>query len=142
MPYLLANERLLVLNTSNGPVIFMGEPSILLAVLKVSNYSAQSLLPLWLPEMLQVSLQYLISVSAALALLNVVPCIGLDGQYMFTVWIELLFRHSYLPARWSPYRSSFIHLVTVFSTVILVSVVFMAFLSSLSSRFVISSSLS
>jgi S2P endopeptidase len=79
IPYLSSSERLLIFNTSTGPVLFVGDTFSLLRTLRVSNYSKDSLLPLWLPDILQITLKYLVSISAALALLNLVPSFGLDG---------------------------------------------------------------
>ena len=38
-------------------------------------------------------IRYLVSLSGALALLNVVPCYALDGQWILLAFVELVSRH-------------------------------------------------
>ncbi|GAV02775.1 hypothetical protein RvY_13299 [Ramazzottius varieornatus] len=127
IPYLAPSERLLIFNTSTGPVLFVGDPFTLVPVLKVSNFSARSLLPLWLPDVIERTLKYFVSVSAALALLNLVPSFGLDGARFAALWLDLLFRYRFLPERWAPHQQLIGTVLTVVSTVLLVADVLMGF---------------
>ena len=56
----------------------------------MSNYVPKSILiPLDLPYILQTFCKYLISLSGALVVLNVVPCYALDGQWILHAFIEM-----------------------------------------------------
>jgi len=72
-------------------VLFVGEPRELSATLEVTNY-----IPLYntpfvnLPKHLENLCLYLISISAALALLNMVPCFYLDGHHTLEILLEIL----------------------------------------------------
>ncbi|XP_055333114.1 membrane-bound transcription factor site-2 protease-like isoform X2 [Paramacrobiotus metropolitanus] len=131
VPYLLPSERVLLFNTSAGPVLFVGDAAGLLRALRVSNYSqAESLLPLWLPGIVEIWLKYIVSVSLALAILNVVPCVGLDGQHIFSIWLDVLFAKQYLPAAWTPHRVRIGQMITALCTFLLCADVFLGFVLS------------
>lgn len=55
----------------------------------VINYLPRSyLLPMEIPNMLEMFLIYLVSLSGALALLNMVPCYSLDGQWALFALVD------------------------------------------------------
>lgn len=70
-------------------VLFLGDPRLLPFILSTSAYNPNFLsLPLWLPNLLQTLCNYIISLSSALALLNMVPAYFLDGQWTLTVLVD------------------------------------------------------
>ena len=92
-PTLSSPAKLLRISHSGGDdVLFLGDPRALTFVLSVSSYVPKyPSSPLWLPGLLQTLSTYFISLSSALALLNMVPAYFLDGQWTLTVLIDLLF---------------------------------------------------
>ena len=57
---------------------------------KVGDFVASfSFLPTYLPDVISTFCQYIISFSAALALLNAVPSYGLDGQWILSAVVEI-----------------------------------------------------
>ena len=96
VPAVSPETRLVRISHSDGPdVLFLGDPRALIYSLLTSSYLPNSSLsPPWLPNMLQTLLMYMISFSSALALLNMVPAYYLDGQWAFTVLVELCFENS------------------------------------------------
>ncbi|OQV23287.1 putative Membrane-bound transcription factor site-2 protease [Hypsibius exemplaris] len=127
IPYLGSSERLLIFNTSTGPVLFVGDSYGLLRSLRVSIYAQGSWLPLWLPDVLEMTLKYFVSISAALAVLNLVPSFGLDGCRFAELWLSLLFRYGFLPARFSRFQSRIVQILTVVSTFFLVADILLGF---------------
>lgn len=72
-------------------VLFVGEPRELSATVEVSNYVPIYNTPfINLPKHLENLCLYLISISAALALLNMVPCFYLDGHHTLEILLEIL----------------------------------------------------
>lgn len=72
------------------PVLFLGHPLDLYYSVSLSNYVPYwSFISLNLPYILETFCKYLISLSGALAILNVVPCYALDGQWILSALIEL-----------------------------------------------------
>lgn len=96
VPAVSPETRLVRISHSDGPdVLFLGDPRALPYSLTTSSYLPNgSLPPSWLPDLLQTLLMYMISFSSALALLNMVPAYYLDGQWAFTVFMELCFESS------------------------------------------------
>lgn len=71
-------------------VLFLGDPRLLPLILSTSTYRPNSPgIPLWLPNLLQTLCSYFMSLSSALALLNMVPAYFLDGQWTLTVLVDL-----------------------------------------------------
>lgn len=74
------------------PILFIGTTDELTYYVKLSNH-----LPLyffsfsWIPHVAELFFKYLITFSLAIALLNAVPCYGLDGQFISKTIIESLF---------------------------------------------------
>lgn len=72
-------------------VLFLGDPRVLPFILSTSPYSPNfHSSPLWLPGLVQTLCNYIMSLSSALALLNMVPAYFLDGQWTLTVLVDLL----------------------------------------------------
>ena len=96
VPAISPETRLVRISHSDGPdILFLGDPQELPYSLTTSSYLPNgSLPPSWLPDLLQTLLMYMISFSSALALLNMVPAYYLDGQWAFTVLVELCFENS------------------------------------------------
>ncbi|CAH1798451.1 unnamed protein product [Owenia fusiformis] len=75
------------------PLLFLGYPPDLHYSVAVSNYvPASPIVPVHLPYVIETFSKYLISLSGALAILNVVPCYALDGQWILLAFIELTLR--------------------------------------------------
>ena len=96
IPALSPETRLVRISHSDGPdVLFLGDPRELPYSVTTTSYLPNSSLPpSWLPDLLQTLLLYMVSFSSALALLNMVPAYYLDGQWTFTVLVELCFENS------------------------------------------------
>lgn len=72
-------------------VLFLGHPGDLYYSVSLTDYHPKwSYLPLRLPSMLETLCRYVASFSGALAILNAVPCFGLDGQWITQAAIDLL----------------------------------------------------
>lgn len=79
-------------HTDGKDVLFLGDPSALPHIVSTSDlYPRSPLSPLWWPDMLRTLCTYIVSLSSALALLNMVPAYFLDGQWALTVLVELCF---------------------------------------------------
>ncbi|KAL8566957.1 hypothetical protein ACOMHN_059757 [Nucella lapillus] len=99
------------------PLLFLGHPLDLYYSVSVSNYlPGSSLVPLNLPYILETFCKYLISLSGALVILNVVPCYALDGQYICHAFIELSLRSS-IPD--PDLRGAIFSLTVLFGTILL-----------------------
>ncbi|ESN99309.1 hypothetical protein HELRODRAFT_107238 [Helobdella robusta] len=76
------------------PLLFLGHPYDLFYSLSVSDYQPKwNYLPLHLPYILETFCKYLISLSGALAIMNVIPCYALDGQWITQATYNLLLPH-------------------------------------------------
>lgn len=95
-PSVSSPAKLVRISHTDGPdALFLGDPRALHFALTISNYyPANNYSPLWLPELLQTLCMYVISLSSALALLNMVPAYFLDGQWALMSLVELCFEHT------------------------------------------------
>ncbi|XP_048767696.1 membrane-bound transcription factor site-2 protease-like isoform X2 [Ostrea edulis] len=83
-------KLLQVFHGRKPPLLFLGHPLDLHYSVMLSNYIPKSsIIPLNLPYVLETFSKYLISLSGALVILNVVPCYALDGQWICHAFIEL-----------------------------------------------------
>ncbi|XP_067675521.1 membrane-bound transcription factor site-2 protease-like [Haliotis asinina] len=99
------------------PLLFLGHPVDLFYSVSVSNYVPNSsIIPLNLPYVIETFCKYLMSLSGALVILNVVPCYALDGQWICKAFIELSLR-STIPD--SDIRSLIYSLCILYGTVLL-----------------------
>ncbi|XP_043210725.1 membrane-bound transcription factor site-2 protease-like [Amphibalanus amphitrite] len=89
-PALEPAVRLLSLRRRAGPaVLFLGAPGTVFADAAVSDHEPRWWpLPAAAPRRLQTLAHYVLSFSAALAVLNVVPCFALDGQWIWAALLE------------------------------------------------------
>ncbi|MFH4974321.1 hypothetical protein AB6A40_001030 [Gnathostoma spinigerum] len=79
---------------NHRPVMFIGSVDELLFFVSLSNYVPRFFFsPQWLPVIIDLFLRYLTSISLAMALINAVPCYGLDGQFMSSILVEYIFRN-------------------------------------------------
>ena len=92
-PTLSSPSKLLRISHDGGEdVLFLGDPRALNFVISISSYLPRSpRVPLWVPGFLRTLSTYFISLSSALALLNMVPAYFLDGQWTLTVLVDLCF---------------------------------------------------
>lgn len=106
--------RLFVGNSSRS-VLFVGSVDELIYYVKLSNFvPATFFAPPWFPNAVELFAKYLITFSLAMALLNAVPCFGLDGQFLSTTIVEKLFEN------WPPgQRRKLNSLVLSYGTVVL-----------------------
>ena len=92
-PALSSPSKLLRISHNGGEdVLFLGDPRALNFVVSISSFVPKTPnVPLWLPGFLRTLSTYFISLSSALALLNMVPAYFLDGQWALTVLVDLCF---------------------------------------------------
>lgn len=93
LPSVDTSTKLLQLRRKDkDDMLYLGQPGDLYYSVTVSNYIPKwKFVPVKLPSMIETLCRYVISFSGALAMLNVVPCIGLDGQWIAGAVIDLLF---------------------------------------------------
>ena len=93
VPAVINTTRLLrIEHTQDVDALFLGDPRFLLMTISVSDYRPRaSLMWLQLPAALETSLVYCVSLSGALALLNMLPVFALDGQWTFMAFVEMYF---------------------------------------------------
>lgn len=121
IPALDKNSYLVhITHTGDGePVIFLGDPDLLQYSVLTTDYKPTGRAPVWLPQFLQTLLTYIVSISSALALLNMAPAYALDGQWALGALLELS-----LPEY--PHRERVANVVLSISTVLLVCNILMA----------------
>ena len=96
------------------PVIFVGDLRTLLFTTKTGDFlPLYSSTPLWIPPLLQTLAIYIISISSALALLNMLPAFALDGQWALSALIEII-----LPEH--PKRNKIVNGILTAGTILLV----------------------
>lgn len=90
-PAISSPSKLIRIKHSSGKdVLFLGDPRVLPFLLSTTAYNpSHPSMPLWLPNLLQTMCNYFVSLSSALALLNMVPAYFLDGQWALTVLVDL-----------------------------------------------------
>ncbi|CAD5217722.1 unnamed protein product [Bursaphelenchus okinawaensis] len=78
--------------SSNEVVLFVGPVTEPLYLVTVSELVPRfRWVPLWLPDLVELFGQYLVTFSLALGVLNAVPCYGLDGQFICYTVIDYFF---------------------------------------------------
>jgi len=95
------NTKFIQIARSNDKhFLYVGNPAFIYTSTELSDYCPRSaFVPVNLAEMISKLCTYVISFSAALALLNVVPSLLLDGQHMIVVILDILFMGRYLILR-------------------------------------------
>ena len=114
--------RLIQIQRQNAkPVVFLGEPSEIFESLFVSDYVPRTYLSPIIMNFIDQLLRYIISFSAGLAMLNVVPCLALDGQHICDAICQML-PNSYVSSLTKRYISRFV----IFSgtSLVIVNIVF------------------
>ena len=121
VPALGKNSYLVrIAHTGKGdPVLFVGDLGFLQYSIHITNYLPIGGAPVWLPRFLETLLTYIISISSALALLNILPAYALDGQWALGALLEFL-----LPEY--PHREKIVSIVLPTCTVLLVLNILMA----------------
>ena len=71
-------------------IVFLGEPDEIFQLLYVSDYVPRTFLSPVVMNFIDQLLRYIISFSAGLAMLNVVPCVALDGQHICNALCQML----------------------------------------------------
>lgn len=103
----------------NQALLFLGYPLDLHYAVTLSDYVPNySFVPVNMPYIIETFCKYVISLSGALALLNVVPCYALDGQFILHALIELSLT-SVVPN--TEHRGSIYMLIMLFGTLLLTS---------------------
>lgn len=80
--------------TDEKDMIYMGHPYDVTSNVKISNYVPKT--KLWTPftaDIISTFLNYIVVFSLGLALINVVPCFGLDGQHIISTTINHIFKN-------------------------------------------------
>ncbi|KAF9337273.1 Membrane-bound transcription factor site-2 protease [Linnemannia elongata] len=73
-------------------VLYQGDPKDIWETVEVTSMTARwSFLPLWLPEAALHTIQYTMSFSLALSILNIVPARHLDGHHTIKAFAALVF---------------------------------------------------
>ena len=87
----LSNRILSIHRRDGEPVLFLGHPSELYLSPEVSDYAPRiHIFSPWLIKVIEKLLNYVISFSAGLAVLNVIPCMAMDGQHIVTALSEMI----------------------------------------------------
>lgn len=111
-----ATKFVLIKRTNWKDFLFVGNPAVIYTSIHLSNYCPTvTFLPADLPEVVIKLCNYIISFSGALAMLNVIPSLMLDGQHMIKVLLELLMRGDY-----AKYRDRTQLTLTIFGTVLVI----------------------
>jgi len=111
------NTKFIQINRENDKeFLYVGNPAFIYSSVQLSDYCPRySMLPSFLPEILMKLFSYVMSFSSALALLNVVPSLLLDGQHMILVLLDIL-----LVGRFKIYSKQLQVLMTVLGTFLVV----------------------
>ena len=90
-PWIGNRTRLLrIARPPTSAVLFLGNPLELRFTARVADYRPRfTFLPINAPTVLELCCKYLASLSGALALLNVVPCYALDGQFILSALVDI-----------------------------------------------------
>ncbi|VDN06253.1 unnamed protein product [Thelazia callipaeda] len=93
-PALLGNMSLMriSINDTSRVVLYVGYIEELECHVEVSNYVPRlSFVPALIPYVIELMAKYLFTFSFAFAVINAVPCIYLDGQYMWSNFVDIIF---------------------------------------------------
>jgi len=83
------NRFIRISHVQGQDILFVGNPYELLVYVSLSDYLPKSnMIPLDVPDYIQTFLVYYASLSGALAILNMIPCYWLDGQWSLLAFIE------------------------------------------------------
>lgn len=106
---------------SGDSVLFLGDLRLLEYTLTITDYQPSSTsFPLWLPRFLETLCIYIISISSALALMNMVPAYALDGQWTLGALLEHLIPEN-------PHRTRIFNSILIFGSLLLLLNILLAF---------------
>ena len=85
-------SRLIIVKRKNAdPILFVGLPNEIFLSVYVSDYVPRIFIGPQFINFIEHLLRYIFSVSAGLAILNVVPCMFMDGQHIVGALSEIVF---------------------------------------------------
>lgn len=88
----LAISRHLINGTPVKHVLFLGSPAQLYFSIKITNYVPKmSVFSSWIPFVMEILTDYIVKFSGALGLMNLIPCVYLDGYWIAGAVIDLFF---------------------------------------------------
>jgi S2P endopeptidase len=91
----IVNNHLIEIGLCNEKsVMFLGSPEEIARSVELADTVALGSAPPVLPVILARFLRYLASISAALAVLNILPAYSLDGQHALSAWLGIVFPES------------------------------------------------
>lgn len=124
-PSLDNSSRLLrIIRSTSSDVLYVGDPLLLQYTVGIIDYQRRSkVLPMEFPTILETFLIYLVSLSGALALLNMVPCYSLDGQWALFAFVDHLLI-SYIPLE--DQRNMLCNIILTLGTLLLASNIMLA----------------
>ena len=120
-PSIPSSSRLVKIkhNANTPDVLYLGEPRGLYASVVVGDYNPRTqYIPLTLPVVITTQLLYIVSLSGAFAVLNVVPAYALDGQWVTIAMVEAWLQH-YIPSQKS--RTLFCNCILFIGTFLLIA---------------------
>ena len=120
-PSIPSSSRLVKIkhNANTPDVLYLGEPRGLYPSVVVGDYSPRShYVPLTLPVVITTQLLYIVSLSGAFAILNVVPAYALDGQWVTIAMVEAWLQY-YIPSQKS--RTLFCNCILFIGTFLLIA---------------------
>nr|SVE73016.1 EOG090X08FA [Ceriodaphnia reticulata] len=86
-----SSSLILVKRNNADSILFVGQPDVIYLSVHVSNYVPRTFLGPQFINCIDHLLRYIVSFSAGLALLNVVPCMYMDGQHIVNALSEIVF---------------------------------------------------
>ena len=82
---------ILVKRKNADAILFVGQPDIIYLSVHVSDYVPRTFLGPQFINLIDQLFRYIVSFSAGLAVLNVVPCMYMDGQHIVSALSEIVF---------------------------------------------------
>lgn len=102
-------------------ILYLGDLIHLQYTLQTTNYyPLYSYAPVWLPATIERFLMYVASLSAALALLNIMPAYALDGHWALSALLEYVMPENV-------HRTKILNIILMFGSTLLVANVLIAF---------------
>lgn len=101
-PSLENSTKLVKIERASGNVVlFLGHPAEVYKTVRVSDYVPIYFIPSSLPDAAVLLCKYIVTFSAGLGIINIIPCFYLDGQYIINAVAEIVLgRHvTQKPAR-------------------------------------------
>lgn len=89
----LENNTKLVEITRRRPSdasLFLGQPFEIYQNVEITEFVKVGLLPTAIPEIIRKFCEFIIMISSALAILNIIPCFYLDGYMIIRILVDIL----------------------------------------------------